>query len=169
MRPNTSEWIFRAHAADDVPEDHLDRADQGEADPLVPLPAKRRHNQSDEVQTVFSFHRKQPPALCAWQAAGVCEDDSVVLPGEVTDDTSADSADEEIWAEGAERRTTSNNRAAFEQGRAALPGDEAWIYSAAGRRVCLEYSKPAEELSISHQLLILIITMETPLVSLLEK
>ncbi len=171
MEPNISEWIWTARAADDVPEDQVDGADQSEAYPLVRLPTKRRHDQSDETHTICAFHHKQPSALCAWQAPGICEDDGVVLSSEVADDASAEGADEEVQAEGAERGATGNNRAAFLERGAALPGyGGPPVWAAVCRHTCLEYSEPAEELGISDQLLILLfVTMETPLVSLLEK
>ena len=96
MEPNISEWILTAHAADDAPEDGVDGADESEAYPLVGLPSKGWHDQSNETHAVRAFHRKQPPALGAWQAPGICEDDSVVLSCKVTDDTPAEGADEEI-------------------------------------------------------------------------
>lgn len=130
MKPNISEGILDTQAADEIPEDQLGRADQSEANPLIGLPAKWRHNQPDEMHAACTFHHKQPSTFCAWQAAGVCEDDSVIFSSKVTDDASAEGADEEIQAEGAKRWAAGNNRAALLERRTALPGDGAWILAA---------------------------------------
>ena len=175
MEPDISEWIFSARAADDVPEDQVDRADQGQAYPLVGLPAKRRHDQPDETHVVCALHRKQASPLCARQTAGVCEDDGVLLSGKVADDASAEGADEEVQAERAERWATGKHRAALQEGWAALPGDAPRWVGAAADLTCLEHSEPAEGVSIPHQLrilillvLLLLVAMETPPVSILE-
>lgn len=89
MEPSITEWVLVTCALDDVPEDAVNGADESEANPLVRLPAKRRHNQPNEAHTLCTFHRKQPPALCPWQTASICEDYSVVFSGQVTDDPSA--------------------------------------------------------------------------------
>lgn len=169
VEPNISEGIWSPRAADDVPEDQVDRADQGEAYPLVRLPPKWRNDKSEETRLVRAVHHEQPSALRAWQAPGVCEDDGVVLSREVAHDAPAEAAAEEVQAEGAERRATSNHRAAFLEGWAALPGySPGCIWAAVRPHTRLQDSEPAEGLGFSEQLLVLFIHMETPLVRLLE-
>lgn len=58
MEPNIPEWILTAHAADDAPEDGVDGADKSEAYPLVGLPSKGWHDQSNETHVVWAFHHE---------------------------------------------------------------------------------------------------------------
>lgn len=158
-------WNFAA--ADDAPEDGVDGADKREADPLGRLPSKRRHDHPDESHVAGAAHQEQTPALGARQTPGICEDNSVVLPGEVADDAAAQGADEEIQAEGAERGATRHHRGALPEGRAALPGCTPHTI-AVSQHACLEDGEPAEKASISGELLVLFTRVKTPLVSILE-
>lgn len=167
QEPPIPGWIMNFAAADDALEDGVDGADKREADPLGRLPSKRRHDHPDESHVAGAAHQEQTSALGARQTPGIREDNSVVLPGEVADDAAAEGADEEIRAEGAERGATRHHRGALPEGRAALPGCTPHII-AVSHHACLEDGEPAEESSISGELLILFTSVKTPLVSILE-
>lgn len=168
--PDASQRIPADAAARDAPEDDVDRADQREADPLVRLPTERGHDQPEETRVARGLGREQPAALRAGQAPRVREHDGVALPAQVAEDARAEAAAEEVHAEGAEGRAARHDREALAERRAAPPGygGPCGVGTAGCTHARLQDREPAEGQSVSRQLLVPLVGVETPLVRLLE-